>query len=458
MLYYAKMKSQFFFFVASYFRFFARLVLMAWHPITVVVMGSAGKTSTLYMLKSVLASHYSVRVSRRANSAWGVPLNILQLSPHSYTMRETLMLILKVPFSCIALLLVRPKEQIYLVELDTDRPGEILFFSQFIHPQSIVWISSSATHTQRFTQLVRAGHARDEIAAVAAEFSTIITKNLQKLQCVVYNEDSLPIKSLLSSILLPSFVPMGTHAPRWRILSWGIRRKKAIIRLKLDDTEKEFILPYLIPRVSSYNILATCIIAHHYRVSFDEVERALIAYRLPPGRSTILRGVRGTTIIDSSYNSSLEAAQGLVELLQVLPGKRKVAVLGDMRELGILAQEEHEHLADTIIKAHIDQIVLVGPQMKQFVAPSLIEAGYSDQEVHLFDNTYQAGVFIKETLARAGDVFLVKASQNTLFFEIIVELLLAQPIDRMHLCRRESVWEQKREAIRQAFYQKIHAL
>jgi len=81
--------------------------------------------------------------------------------------------------------------------------------------------------------------------------------------------------------------------------------------------------------------------------------------------------------------------------------------------------------------------------------------GYSDSTVHHFENTYQAGLFIKERLLKAGDVVLLKASQNTLFFEIIVEMLLADKSDVEKLCRREPIWERKRQLIKKNFYDSL---
>lgn len=459
MLYFLDMKSQLYFLVASYYRFFARLVLSRWRPSIIAVTGSAGKTSTLYLLQQVLSSSYSVAMSKKANSAFGVPLNVLGLTAHDYSNKEMMGMIFQAPVACIKLLLRPPKEKLYLVELDSDRPGEIAFFTRFIKPQAIVWISSSATHTEPFGRLVQQGLYENEIVAVAAEYATLIIRNMQTALCMVYNQDSEPINAILREYSVPTLIPIGAQTPVWKILSWEVKRKRTLIQLQLHDDKKviTFDIPSVVPRTFAYSLLAVCVIAHQYKVETEAVQKVLEDFHLPPGRSTVFEGVHHSTIIDSSYNSSLEAALGLLELLEAMPGKRKIAVLGDMRELGAQTKDEHERLADAIMQRHVHEVVLVGPSMKQYMVPRLLELGFEKDHMNVFDNSYHAGVYVKESLLREGDVVLVKASQNTLFFEIIVELLLANLDDKPRLCRREPVWEIKRNAIKKEFYDKVHA-
>ncbi|MCR4326288.1 MAG: Mur ligase family protein [Candidatus Roizmanbacteria bacterium] len=452
------MKSQLYFFVASYYRFFARLVLARWHPSIIAVTGSAGKTSTLYLLQKVLATSYTVAFSKKANSAFGVPLNILGITAHDYSNKEMAVMIFQAPFACLRRMIHPPTEKLYVVELDSDRPGEIEFFTRFIKPQAIVWISSSATHTEQFSRLVKQGLYRDEIDAVAAEYATLLLSSMQTALCMVYNQDSGPINAIMHEHAVPTLIPIGIHAPVWKILSWEVKRKRTVIELQLHDgSVTAFDVPSVVPRTFAYSLLAICVIAHHYKIGEDMIQKVLEEFHLPPGRSTVFEGVHNSMVIDSSYNSSLEAVLGLLELLEAMPGKRKIAVLGDMRELGAQTKDEHERLADVIIQRQIKEVVLVGPSMKAYVGPRLLELGFEKEHMNIFDNSYHAGMYVKESLLREGDVVLVKASQNTLFFEIIVELLLANADDKQHLCRREPVWESKRNVIKKEFYDRVHA-
>ena len=146
----------------------------------------------------------------------------------------------------------------------------------------------------------------------------------------------------------------------------------------------------------------------------------------------------------------------MLELLSSYTRRRKIAVFGDMRELGRLSESEHIKLAKEIAVNAIDQVVLVGPHMQEYVLPYLLASGYTEETVHFFSSSYQAGIFLKERLSEEGDIILLKASQNTLFFEIIAEMMLENKEDVSLLCRREQLWEAKRQQVIQNFYKQIH--
>lgn len=154
-------------------------------------------------------------------------------------------------------------------------------------------------------------------------------------------------------------------------------------------------------------------------------------FDLPPGRWSIFEGINQSTIIDSSYNSSPVPAKIALEKLAKYKN-RKIAVLGDMRELGDLAKEEHQKLAE-IAKKFADEIITVGPLWKQYAKFD-----------HQFDNFYQAGKFL-QTFIKKNDIILFKGSQNTIFLEGAIEMVLANKSDVNKLCRRGKFWEKQRE-------------
>jgi UDP-N-acetylmuramyl pentapeptide synthase len=126
-----------------------------------------------------------------------------------------------------------------------------------------------------------------------------------------------------------------------------------------------------------------------------------------------------------------------------------------MRELGNRSRDEHLKLAKALVQFRIDQVILVGPETAEHILPYLLKADYNETNLHHFYNSYQAGLFLKETILKKGDTVLIKASQNTLFFEIITEMLLAIKTDEIMLCRREPLWQRKRQEIIDDFYKSI---
>lgn len=154
-------------------------------------------------------------------------------------------------------------------------------------------------------------------------------------------------------------------------------------------------------------------------------------FELPAGRDRVFDGINSSKIIDQSYNSSPIPTQNALARLSKESG-RKIAVLGDMRELGELAQKEHKTLAD-IARRNADVIITVGPLWKKFTK-------FENQ----FDNFYQAGKFLQSFIKR-GDVILFKGSQNTIFLEGAVEMCLKNKSDAAKLCRRGKFWERQRK-------------
>jgi UDP-N-acetylmuramyl pentapeptide synthase len=175
----------------------------------------------------------------------------------------------------------------------------------------------------------------------------------------------------------------------------------------------------------------------------DSLERNLI---LPPGRMSLFEGINGSKIIDSSYNASRVPVVAALSTLRAFPGGRKIAVLGDMRELGDLAKREHEMVAQEAV-GKADYIFTFGPLMEKFFVPEvkrlLKKKGGKAKEVRAFQGMGELVEAVKEFVQKE-DVILVKGSQNTIFLERLVEALLARSEDARRLCRRGKMWDRKR--------------
>ena len=159
-----KLKDILYFTVARYFRFFARIRLLRWKPRIVVITGSNGKTTALHLMEAQLGVR--ARYSHGANSSFGIPFDILGLKRVSYSPLEWFSLALRAPFSAWK---KPPREEIYVVEADCDRPGEGRFLSSLLRPEAVVWLSSVRTHSKNFERIARAYRAPVE-EVIAHEF------------------------------------------------------------------------------------------------------------------------------------------------------------------------------------------------------------------------------------------------------------------------------------------------
>lgn len=449
--FYLYLAGKLYFPTSKYFRFFARIVLKSWHPKIIAIIGSAGKSNAHKLFSDIIQRQYPIRKSQKANSAFAIPLDVLDIHITRYSPSEWLMAALLVPFKTLYLWLWPFKERFYLVELDVDRPGEMTFFASFIKPFVVFWVSSYATHTANFDRMVKQHKFSSSAEAVAAEFAKIFGRSHKTIAFL--NGDSVFIRRAMKSYKVRKYW-ISQKNGQYRITNWAIFRRRTAFNLKLAGQKQAVELPLIAPRNFGYTLVAVLLLAKILKIDQKDVKASLASFNFNPGICTLLEGFRHSRIIDSSYNSSFYATKSLLEVLHCYPGPRKIAVLGDMRELGQLSESEHRNLGKTILKYHFNQVVLVGPQLKQYVYP-ILKKIYTETTLHQFDNTYQAGLFIKERLLKNNDVLLLKASQNTLFFEIIAELLLDNPADSALLCRRGSVWENKREQIKNEFYVKL---
>jgi UDP-N-acetylmuramoyl-tripeptide--D-alanyl-D-alanine ligase len=211
-----------------------------------------------------------------------------------------------------------------------------------------------------------------------------------------------------------------------------------------DSNSAVLTLPFLLPTHFAYSFAAALCIHIDEGESLDSGCTLLEKhFSLPPSRMSLLKGIHDSTIIDSSYNSSPQPLSDSLMMLKTINAKRKIALLGDMRELGSCAETEHCRAINTACRV-CDELVLVGPLMREYGLPIATKLHF--QPIAWFESAEKAGNYLKGVLQK-GDVLLVKGSQNTIFLEMAVELLLNHPEDRVLLCRQEGPWKNVKSSL-----------
>ena len=181
-------------------------------------------------------------------------------------------------------------------------------------------------------------------------------------------------------------------------------------------------------------------VGKHYGVSLGQASVALVKYSGPAGRLKVLAGIKNTTIIDDSYNASPVAMRVALEALEGLPVGRKVAVLGDMLELGEHTMQAHEEVGQLVGKV-ADILICVGERARLIAAEARKQI--STEKVIELDNSVQAGATVQE-LIQPGDFVLVKGSQG-MRMERVVEEIMAEPEQKERLLVRQSKkWQNKK--------------
>jgi UDP-N-acetylmuramyl pentapeptide synthase len=164
-------KRALYFPIANYFRFWAKIRLNRWRPITVVVTGSSGKTTLLHLIESQIGK--KAKYSHHANSSYGIPFDVLGLKREKLTPEEWIKLFILAPLSILKPI---PQEKLYVAEADCDRPGEGEFLANLLNPDITLLISSSLTHSANFDVLVKNKIYSSAEEAIANEFGNFLKK------------------------------------------------------------------------------------------------------------------------------------------------------------------------------------------------------------------------------------------------------------------------------------------
>ena len=412
-----RLKIALYFTVARYFSFFARIRLKRWKPRVVIITGSNGKTTALHLAAVQLGS--AAKYSFHANSAFGIPFDILGLKRVNFSPLEWPRLFLSAPL--YALKGPHP-EKIYVVEADGDRPGDGDFFGPFLKPEVCVWLSSSRTHSMLFEKSVGSGKFASVDEAIAYGFGRFLA-HTSKL--AIINADT------------PLIVE---NARQTKAAVYGITERELLDSYAVGTSGTEFTIAgisyrsaHLFPKETFYAIVASLKIAEYFGIRPTADLSGLV---VPPGRSSVFRGFKNTTVVDSSYNSNVDSVVAIVRMTEPLPGE-KWLVLGDIIEQGRFEQEEHERLGYIIAGCNFKRTILVGPRLRKYVKPILEEGG---KQVESFIGPKEALDYLLSAI-QGGETLVFKGAR---FLEGIIEHLLLDKADAARLCRREAVWAARR--------------
>lgn len=181
---------------------------------------------------------------------------------------------------------------------------------------------------------------------------------------------------------------------------------------------KEIMATNLLGKHQLYTILPALIVAYVQKIELAKVTPVLQDLQLVPGRMSLLEGINSSKIVDSSYNCSPTALRAMLDFFKKQANHYKILLVGDMRELGTIEKQEHQKIATDIWDADVDQVITVGPAMKNYMVPKLLELGCHQERVTSFLDSTEAGDFIKEIIERENNcLVLVKGSQNTIWLE-----------------------------------------
>jgi UDP-N-acetylmuramoyl-tripeptide--D-alanyl-D-alanine ligase len=342
----------------------------------VAITGSAGKTTTKELTAEFLAANYSVfRNKGNLNNHIGLPLSLLEL---------------------------RTRPEVAVVELGMNHPGEIRTLVGIAEPDVRVWTNVGDAHLGFFA-------SADAIADAKGE----ILEGARQADLLVANADDPRVMA---------------HVPRFagRTITFGVSdradvRATGIQHRGLDGTAATVTTPHGQVHVSTpllglgnlSNVLAAAAVASELGISLDAIAERAATMRPAAHRGALLRLPGGVTLIDDSYNSSPAALkQSLATVAAASGSARKIAVLGEMLELGEHATRLHRECGRAAAEAGLDALITVGGDPAKQLADAARTAGLAPSSViHVATSAEAAELALQRV--RPGDLVLVKGSRGT---------------------------------------------
>lgn len=414
-----------------------KLHIKKYKPFIIGITGSVGKTSTREAIKAVVGSQKRVRTAAGSlNNEFGFALTVFGDWDKEYFGKGSSSgLWLRVFFAGLfGLLFRKDKPEVYILEYGADHPDDIKKLVRAVKPNIAVVtaIGKLPVHVEFFS----------DPEAVAREKSRLI-EALEPTDYAILNSDDdvvLDMKKKTKATVITFGFEEGAEA---RISNFSYKTDGNAplgASFKLHYGPNSFVPVNVMGSLGqsqAYAAAAAAAVGVAMDINLVETSDALSYYDGPKGRLKILAGVKNSWLIDDTYNASPASMRLALSVLRELPAKRRIAVLGDMLELGEYTVQVHQAIGD-LAGRFVDLLICVGSRAK-FIADSarrsLGEGGFGEN-VFTFETSEEAKKKAQE-LIQEGDLILVKGSQG-MRMEKIVEEIMADPEKKKELLVRQS--------------------
>lgn len=347
----------------------------------VAITGSVGKTSTKDVIAEVMAQKFNVQKTQgNKNNRLGVPLTIMSLRNHDAL----------------------------VIEMGMNHLGEIHELTNIAKPTLSVISNIGTSHIGNLGSRENILKAKLEILDGMTNKKVIINNDndmLHKWNLEDENAEKITFGIHEKSIYMASKVKMTEESNEFSV--------------ELNSTEYKFTTQKP-GEVFILNALSAIAVGMEYGVPIDKIQMAIANAEITKNRLDIEK-VNDVLLIKDYYNASFESIKPSLEYLANLDRGRKIAVLGDIKEVGSFSKEIHEKVGKEVAKNKIDKLITVGEEAKNIVKKAKNE-GMSNEDMCSCDSNEQAIEVLKGMLLK-GDTVLLKASNSMKFGEIYDEIV-----------------------------------
>ncbi len=398
----------------------AQLTILRYRPGIVGVTGSVGKTSTKLAVAAVLGPSRRTRFSRgNLNSELGLPIAIIgdfadeeikivsHDTPYGEKRFRKAFFWMKVIFTGVTNLIRKKRDypEILVLEYGADKPGDLKQLLEIARPNIsiITAIGDIPVHVEFFS-------GPEEVAREKAR----LIEQLPSAGFAVLNYDDDTVLDLKDRTRAHVFTYGFQKGTELRLANFENRVENGkpagvSFRMEYGGSSVPVRIDGAFGKAQAYAAGAAAAVGLIFGINLIKIAEALRAYWPAPGRMELVPGAKGTSIINSTYNASPLSTHAALDTLRDLPGKRKIAVLGDMRELGEYSIEAHERVGRMASQA-ANVLITVGVAGK-IIAEAAKKHGMARRNIQSFDTADEAIDAVQNTLKK-GDLVLVKGSHS----------------------------------------------
>lgn len=344
----------------------------------VQITGSVGKTSTRDIIANVVRTQYkTLQTEGNQNNAIGLPTTLLKLKDH----------------------------EAVVVESGMNHLGEIRYLGKIAKPTVAVITNIGTAHIGFLG-------SRENILKAKLE----ILENLKPDGYIVINNDNDMLNKWAKEDTKYKKYTFGIDE-KSDVMAYNIKVNENYSTYNVKIDNKEYSVKVPVSGVHFvYNSLCAIAVGNLLNIAPENIIKGIETFTLTKNRMEIDKIKDNVTVINDAYNASYDSMKAAIEYLKGIPGDRKIAVLGDMFELGEFSEEIHRKVGIEVFTHKIDVLLTVGNESK-YIAEEVKYLGMPKENVVSFDTNEEAINYLNKTL-RKNDVVLLKAANGMHFAEI----------------------------------------
>lgn len=339
----------------------------------IAITGSVGKTSTKDIITNVVSQKYKVlNTEGNQNNGIGLPFTILRLQD----------------------------EEVLVLELGMNSLGEISLLSNIAKPTIGVITNIGTAHIGKLG-------SRENILKAKLE----IIDGMKENSILIINNDNDMLNNL--KINNQKIITVGINN-KSDYMAQNIERYNNSSTYKLNNNKVEILIP---GDAFVYNSLLAYAVGKTLNIEDNKIIAGIKTFHLAKNRLEVIKTAKQINIINDAYNANLESMKEALNFLKIQDGKRKIAVLGDILELGEFSKKIHHDVGCIVGKLKIDKLICIGDYSK-YIAFSAIDEGMREDDINYFPNINEAYSYLVDNLQK-DDTVLFKASNGMKLIDLV---------------------------------------